>query len=483
MTARETMTERIEARIVLLAFGSREMLATPSHPHSQRLIRVQVSITDRLAPQVHHALQTRYGLRGMVLDFLSAPRSTSLCVAFEVSNVPASKALHAVAVDAIPTTELSQNERMTVLKLQAARDESPLTRPGWIDEAIAWIESTTHKKVTSKQDIEQYNAGSGFGLLRFSLADGRRVWLKATARSNVHELSVSCLLASLCADFVPEVLGIHTRWNAWLMADLETSVSTPSRESVPWNRKLGYAVEALAALQRRTMGHEAELLAVGAFDQRIPRLRADSHAMFERIEEAMALQTSTEARRIDGARVRVLRSIFDRACDVVEALNMPAALIHGDMNADNLIFASNRCWFLDWCEAYVGWPFVTLQHLLLLNQPGDKATKPATDQALIARYSCAMGRALPESSQNCAIACMPLLAAASALYGRGEWIEGSLEQDPRRQVHVRTLARHMDRASQSADLLEVIQAHSSAATSKCPFASRREEAIDAALPT
>lgn len=482
MATSETIIERIECRVVLLEPHTREVLVASSSPERHRLIHIEISKSDRLAPQIHHALLTNYGLRGIVLDLISTPNSVSLCVVFELFTLPVSKLFDPVAVDAVAAADLSRSERLAVLSLQTGGGNSPLTHPGWIDEAVAWVEDTTRQKVTSELDIRQYNAGHAFALLRFSMADGRCVWLKATGRSNAHELAVSCFLAKLCAGFVPDVLGVHTRWNVWLMADLETSVTTPSPAPLPWKQKLEYAVDALSALQLRTMGHEAELFAAGAFDQRIPRLHADSRAIFERIEEAMALQTSTEADRIDGVRARVLRSIFNEVCDLVEELNMPVALIHGDMNADNLVFAADRCWFLDWCEAYIGWPFVTLQHLLLLNQPGDRAQKMPTDQALVARYCCALGGLCPEDSQKRAVACMPFLAAASALYGRGEWIERSLEKDTRRQRYVRTLARHMDRAAQSPELLDIIRVHSSAAISKCQFASRRGEAIDAALP-
>jgi hypothetical protein len=482
MQTPETITEKTECRVVLLESGSRDVLAASSGSDLHRLIHLELSASERLAPQLHRALQTQYGLRGIMLDFISAPCSGSPCVVLELFTIPISRMFHPVPVDTIAADDLSQSERLRVSEIQAGRGYSPLTRPGWIDEAIAWVEGTIRQKVTSKLDIEQYSAGGAFTLLRISMANGRRVWLKATGQSNTHELPISCLLAKLCSGFVPEVLGIHTRWNAWLMVDVETSVNTPSRESVPWGRKMEYAVEALSALQLRTMGHEAELLAAGAFDQRIARLRADSRAMFERIDEAIALQTSMKADRISGARVRMLRSIFNQVCDLVEELNMPPVLIHGDMSADNLAFASDHCWFLDWCEAYIGWPFVTLEHLLLLNQPGDKANKAATDEALIARYCSAMSGRGTKHQQKRAIACMPFLAAASALYGRGEWIERSLENDVRRQRYVRTLARHMDRAAQTAALVETIRAHSSAAISKSQFASRRGEPIDAALP-
>ena len=470
-----------EARIVLLGPGARELLAIRSSQGRHLLVRTEVSMSDRLVPQIHHALQTRYGLRGIVLDFLSTVHSASLCVAFELFTAPLMKVFHAVAVDAITTNDLSESERMAVAKLQTGRAESPMARSGWIDEAIAWTEETTHRKVTSKHDIEQYNAGRSFALLRFSMADGRRVWLKATSRSNAHELAISSLLSKLCAGFVPDVIGVHTHWNAWLMAELETSATTfPRCEQVTWARKLEHAVEALAALQCRTMRCETELFASGAFDQRLPRLKAHSDALFERVAEAMSLQTSTKNAHLDGASLRRLRSVFKHVCDVVGEHDTPAAVIHGDMSAGNLAFASDRCWFLDWCEAYVGWPYVTLQHLLLLNRPEDKANKAAADRALIKQYCDTMSAIGLGRNHKCAIACMPLLAAASALYGRGEWIDRSLENDIRRQKYVRTLAWHMNSAAQSCDLLDAIQARSFITVPDYPVANDSGERIDAA---
>jgi len=51
---------------------------------------------------------------------------------------------------------------------------------------------------------------------------------------------------------------------------------------------------------------------------------------------------------------------------------------------------------------------------------------------------------------------MPILAAASTLYGRGDWLHSPRRNDPRRQSYARSLARHMDRAAREPRLLEAL---------------------------
>jgi hypothetical protein len=51
---------------------------------------------------------------------------------------------------------------------------------------------------------------------------------------------------------------------------------------------------------------------------------------------------------------------------------------------------------------------------------------------------------------------MPLLAAYSSLYGRGDWVMTPQHDDPRRLAFARTIARHMDRAARSPDLLAAV---------------------------
>ena len=51
---------------------------------------------------------------------------------------------------------------------------------------------------------------------------------------------------------------------------------------------------------------------------------------------------------------------------------------------------------------------------------------------------------------------MPILAAASTLYGRGDWLTSPRRDDQCRQSYARSLARHMDRAAREPSLVEAL---------------------------
>jgi hypothetical protein len=453
--------EHIEYRVVMLCSGSREVLAVRSENGNHQPLRVSLPAYTRMAPRLHRALQTGWGLHGMILDLISEHDAASPCVVVELFTEPVPATLHPISLDKIASSALSAGERAAISKMQDDTTSVPFARPGWIEDAITWVEDTTGERVLSKLEIEQYNAGGAFALIRFPMKGGQAYWFKATGEPNAHEMPMSCLLAKLCAGYVPNILAVHPSWNAWLMEGTTAEAAEHAFTPGDTLRKLEYAVEGLAELQIRTLGHETDLFAAGAFDQRVATLRTHSTILFERIREAMMLQTSTKAARIEGLRLHNLHASFDRACEVIEELDIPPTLIHGDMNAGNVVYRNGRCQFIDWCEAYVGLPLVTLQHLLLLNRPDRQEQKVKTDPDLVARYCAVIGKVCPATVQKRTIACMPLLAAASAMYGRGDWFGNSLHHAPQRQAYVRTLARYMDQAAQAGDLIEAIGSRSS----------------------
>jgi hypothetical protein len=213
------------------------------------------------------------------------------------------------------------------------------------------------------------------------------------------------------------------------------------------------AVDTLAELQMRTVGSEPDLLEAGACDHRTQVLRAEAEAIFAYVDEAMGFQTSTKVPRIETRRLRELRSIFEDVCSHVEDLEFPDTVLHGDMNLGNILVADDRCVFIDWCEAYVGNPLVTFEHLLLLNSIENPSLKASCDRRLRETYRTAMSKICDSRVIDEGFACAPLMAAGSAIFGRGGWLRAPLRDDPRRQAYVRGIARHMDRAARAPALL------------------------------
>jgi hypothetical protein len=228
------------------------------------------------------------------------------------------------------------------------------------------------------------------------------------------------------------------------------------REAPAVERLLEGAVESLAELQMRTVGAELDLLEAGALDHRTHILRTEAEALFAYIDEAMGLQTSTRVTRIETKRLRELQNLFEDACGYVEDLGLPDTVLHGDMNLANILVADERCVFVDWCEAYVGNPLVTFEHLLLLNQIEDPTQKASCDQRLRETYRAAMSKMCDRRAVDAGFAYMPLLAAGSTILGRRGWLRTSERNDPRRQAYVRGIARHMDRVAREPVLVEAL---------------------------
>ena len=116
-----------------------------------------------------------------------------------------------------------------------------------------------------------------------------------------NEFATTRSLWELCPDFVPKLVAVRKEWNAWL-----TEHSGDPLPDLPNESELVSVARRMAQLQLRTIGETAELLALGAFDQRLPALRSHIDAVIAYLIEAMGRQRSTKAAPL--SRHRLLES-------------------------------------------------------------------------------------------------------------------------------------------------------------------------------
>lgn len=446
-------TETYEYRIVLVHPGSRAVCVL-ERGDKHCLLRVGIAQRTRLTREVQKLLREAWNLSIVILEILPTVDRMSTCAVAELLHREVPSGFRAVRADQLSKEELSEQERGL---LQAILDEevsTPFATVGWIDEAIAWLETASGARVFAKAEVEQYNAGGGFALIRFRMENGRSYWLKATGASNKHERAVTMLLSRLCTGYVPEVIAERPAWNAWLMYDEGNPIAALTGENSSIVQTLECAVKSLAELQMKTMPSKLDLLEAGAFDHRTDVLRSKAETLFAYIDEAMDAQTSTKVPRVSAKRLCDLQSLFVDVCGYVKDLEFPDAVLHGDLNLGNIMIAQDRCVFVDWCEAYVGNPLVSFDHLLLLNPIKDCSLKAASNQRLRDTYRTSMSSLCHPSAIEAGFAFMPLIAAASTIFARGDWLQTSLRTDPRRQAYVRAIARHMDRAAREPVLLK-----------------------------
>jgi hypothetical protein len=314
---------------------------------------------------------------------------------------------------------------------------------GWIDDAIDWAASVTGRRFSAENDVEQLNAAGGFVLLRLRSDDGRSYWLKATGVPNLQELSITSCLSNLYPEFIPKLVAIRNDWNAWLTEDAGEPLSTPPADAV-----FTQAIRSFAFLQTRTIGTVDVLLAAGAFDQRIPVLRRDLGDVVVFLIDAMARQTSAKVAPLSRHRVLELGEILGDALCQLEALAIPDALNHNDLNLGNILYDGTNCVFTDWSEAAVGNPFLSFERFRLLNRDAEGEPRRV--------YGEVWGEYISEASIDHACRLTTLLSIFAYLYGRGDWLKDTSKVTPQFESYARSLARHMDRAAQNPELQEAL---------------------------
>jgi hypothetical protein len=457
VTVHESPIKAAEYQLVLVVPESHKVLAI-SEAEGYRLPSVKIPRWTRPAEQLQKAVKAAWGVHVIVLDFLSSSGSSKVCAVAEVLVSDANNGLKSTTVAQLPSAALEEQHRAQVesMLFGIAGSSGPFSRIGWIDEAIVWVESETGRKLSSRSAIEQFNAGGPFSLVRFHTEDDRDYWLKATGGPNAHEPSITAFLAKLCGEYLPEVISSRPAWNAWLMSGEAPSMGAMPNDPFELFTVLEDAVECMAELQMRTQGQSLDLLDAGAFDQGIGVFQEHSAELFDFLEEAMSLQNSTKVPRLERRRLREIRTVFDEVCGRVEDLGIDDTIVHGDLNCGNIVKGIGHCQFIDWSEAYLGNPLVSLQHLLLLNKVDSAEVGAFSNRVLKRRYLDVWLKTCNPDAFRQGFVYMPMLAVASTLYGRGNWLRSSRRNEPRLQSYARSLARHMDRATRELESLEIL---------------------------
>jgi hypothetical protein len=449
------MAEQRDYRLVLVLSGSRTILAAENAGRTE-LPRVSVSVGERSVEQLNRIMTERWGISTVVLDIALCNLTGTPCAFLEVRNRARGTqvdGLQPIRLDALPPGIMSDDETILLSDLWSHESSSNgvFTRIGWLDAVQQWIQaSVSDRHLSFNGDVRQLNAGSGFELCRLGVHDGPAYWVKGVGAPNLREFGITKALAKCVPRYLPPIIAMREEWNAWVMEE----AGLPLEEDFTLPR-VQQAVQALAELQLDSIPHIERLRRGGCSDCTLLELDAHLSEIREFLQEAMGRQTSTKVTPLDRERLVELEAILREACFKMQELDIPDALIHNDINFGNILVSDNRCFFIDWAETQIGNPFLAFQHICA------QVTRNVSEadvwlHVMRRTYRERWQNWLSVSQINKAFALMPILAIASYLFGRGNWLDSSSRDDPQFQPYARSLARYIDRAARAPELEEAL---------------------------
>jgi hypothetical protein len=228
----------------------------------------------------------------------------------------------------------------------------------WADTAERWIrERLSALGIGLAGAIVQPHVRAWGTVLRVPTDDGT-LWFKASIAPLAYEVPLLELLGARAPRRVPRVLGADAA-RAWmLMDDAGTRLTDLHPDGPPievWTEFL----PAYAQLQRDVAPAAGELVAAGVPDRTLPRLVEG----LERVLENDRLVRPAAGEGLDDGELERLRLLAPRlahAVDVVAALGLPDTVQHDDLHAWNVCIRDGEYRFIDWGDACVSQPLLSL---------------------------------------------------------------------------------------------------------------------------
>ena len=323
----------------------------------------------------------------------------------------------------------------------------PFVRLGWFRELRNWIESVVEPMgLNLKGEFQQLNASASFSLVRFE-TNGPALWFKAVGEPNQREFAITCALARFFPEYLPMILASRPGWNGWLAREVEGKLLSGSEDRDTWEQ----AAVALARLQIESIDRGSQILSAGARDLGLAALSKLIQPFMTVMEQLMDRQTKIPPPVLGRKDLLRLADSIQMALDATEAAGIPKTLGHLDLNPGNIIVSDSGAVFLDWAEAYVGNPLLSLEYLL---QHASRAfgADAAIENRLTQAYCAQWAALLSPTAMADALAFAPFLAVFAYAAGTTAWQQSEQLQQSVIAGYLRSLTRRMHReAHQLAD--------------------------------
>lgn len=355
-------------RIFIVRDHGTELLVEHARPGA-RLPVLAIPSYTRPAEELTQAIERQWALKTycLFLEVAELPSDPAICTAIlEVYLPSAALPVGMEWVSALslprsyfcdPWSYATAGRALTTLEGYRSKQlAGPFGQPGWLGIVTEWVEAqaaTIHLRLT--HNFLQLNASPTFSLIRFE-TDGPNLWFKAVGEPNVREYPITLALAKSVPEYIPTVIAAHSDWNAWLAIEAEGTHLGADSTAEDWVT----VINSLTNLQIAALGHARAVLEYGARDARPVVLDGLVDGFFE--EAAVFLEEHQSICTDPFPRNEMLRLAGEirRCLDLLQSCCLPNVLGHFDFSPTNILISGQRCVFLDWAEACIGTPTLTL---------------------------------------------------------------------------------------------------------------------------
>jgi hypothetical protein len=447
MACAAPQSERDRYRVILLSARGTQVLLVPSASNFS-FPEIAIPTFQRIAENLRAAMRANWSQEVLCLSALpcasdGVPRYFVAATLQQDAAAGNSVWVPVTSVEPDSFTDSTDYEALRSSLVRCCQEstkssDSPFAKLCWFEELNAWIARVIKPSgLRLTGAFRQLNASPTFSLIRFE-TDGPAVWFKAVGEPNLHEFSITRLLAQLFPDYLPAVLAFHPAVHGWLMKSAGDGTLREATDVNSWR----LAVSRLANLQMESINRTNQLLAAGCRDLRTQTLLDCCDPFFENVATLMGQQPNTPPAPLSRQELSDLGSTVKHALRSLRGAGIPETLGHSDLNPGNILVEQDRYGFTDWAEAHVGHPFFSFEYLRrafyrLLAEDAD------TGSILASAYFNGWKSAVPRHDAKEALRYAPLVAAFAYAVHVARWRDSEKIRQANIAAWLRSLTRTM----------------------------------------
>lgn len=190
--------------------------------------------------------------------------------------------------------------------------------------------------------------------------DQGRYFLKAMAAPFAYEPLLLIYFNRHHFAHVPQLVAANAEMHCFLMQDAGTNL----REKLKVQYDVPLVAQALqdyATLQVACVSHVEQLLSCGLADYRLEQLPAHFARLLSQHRDIIIADGLSLA---ELSALQQIKAVFERLCQQLVALGIPATLEHGDFHDNNLLLKGNRITIHDFGDACLSHPFFSIASFL-----------------------------------------------------------------------------------------------------------------------